>query len=33
VEFEKMEKIKSVVVKRYQQNLADVDTLYYKMVK
>jgi len=29
----KMEKIKSVVVKRYQQNLADVDTLYYKMVK
>ena len=29
----KMEKIKSVVVKRYQQNLANVDTLYYKMVK
>jgi hypothetical protein len=29
----KMEKVNSVLVKSYQQNLADVDTLYYKMVK
>jgi len=29
----KMEKVKSIVVKRYQQNLVDVDTLYYKVVR
>lgn len=29
----KMEKVKSIVVKRYQQNLVDVDTLYYKVLR
>lgn len=28
----KMRNIKSIFVKRYQQNIADVDTLYYKVV-
>lgn len=29
----KMKNVKSIIVKRYQQNIADVDTLYDKVVK
>lgn len=29
----KMKNVKSIIVKRYQQNIADVDTFYCKVVK
>lgn len=29
----KMKNVEAIIVKRYQQNIADVDTLYYKVLK